>query len=121
MRLIRAMLMLARCCGRFMRCQCRAGSTPIAVAKSGAEGGGSEHCLRNRLRGNNWGSSDGQKRAVGTPLISLGPALVANSLCPGQEKHTMCELEVQIANSGSVTFFAQGQLRAGFFRDMYGQ
>lgn len=29
----------------------------------------------------------------------LGPALVTNSLCPGQEKHTMRELEVQIANS----------------------
>lgn len=60
-----------------MRCRCRAGSTPIAVAKSGGEGGGSEKCLRNRLRGSKRGSSDGQKRAVGTPLISLGPALVA--------------------------------------------
>lgn len=42
----------------------------------------------------------GQKRAVGAPLISLGPALMGNSLCPGQEKRTMCELEVQIGNSG---------------------
>ena len=40
------------------------------------------------------------KRAVGTPLTSLGFALVANSLRPGQEKHMMHELEVQIANSG---------------------
>jgi hypothetical protein len=31
------------------------------------------------------GSLDGQKRAVGTPLISLGP----DSLCPAQEKRTM--------------------------------
>jgi hypothetical protein len=27
----------------------------------------------------------GHPRAAGKPLISLGPALVANSLCPGQE------------------------------------
>jgi hypothetical protein len=36
------------------------------------------------------GSSDRQKRAVGTPLISLGP----DSLCPAQEKRTMHEPEV---------------------------
>ena len=41
-----------------------------------------------------------QERAVGTPLIALGPALVANSLCRGQEKRTMRESEVQIGNSG---------------------
>jgi hypothetical protein len=41
-----------------------------------------------------------QKRAVGIPLISLGPALVANSLRPGQEGHAMRETEVQIGNSG---------------------
>ena len=46
------------------------------------------------------GALDGGKRAVGTPLISLGPALVSNSLCSGQEKNTMCGLEVQIGNSG---------------------
>ena len=34
------------------------------------------------------------------PAISLGPALVANSLCRGQEKRTMRETEVQIGNSG---------------------
>jgi hypothetical protein len=31
-------------------------------------------------------------------VILLGPALMANSLCPGQEKHAMCEQEVQIGN-----------------------
>jgi hypothetical protein len=30
----------------------------------------------------------------------MGLALVANSLCPGQEKHMMRESEVQIGNSG---------------------
>ena len=56
--------------------------------------------MRNRLQSSKRGSPDGQKRAVGTPLISLGPALVANSLCPGQAKRTMRETEVQIGNSG---------------------
>ena len=37
--------------------------------------------------------------AAGTPLISLGPAQVVNSLCPEQEKRTMREPEVQIVNS----------------------
>jgi hypothetical protein len=32
--------------------------------------------------------------------ISLGPALAANSLCPWKERRTMCELGVQIENSG---------------------
>lgn len=41
-------------------------------------------CIRS-LRGSKRGSSDGQERAVRTPLISLGPALVAHSLCRGQE------------------------------------
>jgi hypothetical protein len=91
---------LARCCGGSMRCRFRAGSTPIAVAKSGAKGGGSEQCLRNRLRGSKRGSSDGQERAVGTPLVSLGPVLVASSLCRGQEELIMRESEVQIGNSG---------------------
>jgi hypothetical protein len=31
----------------------------------------------------------------------VGLALVANSLCPGQEKHTMCARETLIADSGS--------------------
>ncbi len=39
-------------------------------------------------------------RAVGTPLISLGPALTANSLCRGQEKRRMHRPDVQIGNSG---------------------
>ena len=43
-----------------------------------------------------------QKRAVGTPLISLGSALVANSLCRGQERRMMREREVQIGNSGFI-------------------
>jgi hypothetical protein len=46
------------------------------------------------LRGSKRGSSNVQKRAVGTPLISLGSTLVANSLCPGQEKHTKQKAEV---------------------------
>jgi hypothetical protein len=33
-------------------------------------------------------------------VISLGPALVANRLCPGHGKRTMREPEVQIGNSG---------------------
>jgi len=41
-----------------------------------------------------------QKQAVGIPLISRGLALVASSLCRGQEKRTMHEPEVQIGNSG---------------------
>jgi hypothetical protein len=34
------------------------------------------------------------------PARSRMPAPGANSLCPGQEEHTMCGLEVQIAKSG---------------------
>jgi hypothetical protein len=51
---------LARCCGGSWRYRYRAGSTPIAVAKSGAEGGGSEQCPKRWLRGSKWGSSDGK-------------------------------------------------------------
>jgi hypothetical protein len=83
-----------------MSCRCRAGSAAIAVAKSGVEGGGQEQCLRNHLRGGKQGSSDRQKRAVGTPLNSLGPALVANSLCRELGKPMMRDLEIQIGNSG---------------------
>ena len=32
--------------------------------------------------------------------MRLGPALVGNSLCPGQEKHTVENPEVQVGNSG---------------------
>src|ERR1035437_333709 len=66
---------LARCCGGSMRCRCRAGSTPIAVAKSGVEGGGSERCLRNRLRSNRRDPSDG-KNEPSEPPNWLGPTLV---------------------------------------------
>ena len=34
------------------------------------------------------------------PAISPGPALVANSLCRGQEKRMIRESDVQIGNSG---------------------
>ena len=47
-----------------------------------AEGGASEQCLRNRLRGSERGSSNVQKRSIGTPLILPGSAVVANSLSP---------------------------------------
>ena len=43
-----------------------------------------------------------RKPADETPLISLGPALVANSLCRGQEKRMMREREVQIGNPGFI-------------------
>ncbi len=39
------------------------------------------------------------KTSCRNPATSLGPALVANSLCSGQEKRTMCQPEVQIGNS----------------------
>jgi hypothetical protein len=39
-----------------------------------------------------------------------GPALLPNSLCPGQEEHTMRETEVQIRNSGSDDTY-KGKLR----------
>ena len=68
---------LGACCGESGRCQCHQVSAPIAVTKYGAEGRGSEQCLRTRFRGSKLGSSHEQKRAVGTPLISLGAALVA--------------------------------------------
>ncbi len=40
------------------------------------------------------------KTSCQNPATSLGPALAANSLCPGQEEHTMRETEVQIGNPG---------------------
>ena len=48
---------------------------------------------KNRSCGSTRASLDWQKRAIGTPLISPGPALVANALRPGQEKHTMFKLK----------------------------
>jgi len=47
-----------------------------------------------------WDAIRRAKRVVGTALISLGPALVANSLCREQGKHTLHKLEAQIGNSG---------------------
>ena len=47
-----------------------------------------------------WDAIRRAKRAVGTALISLGPALVANSLCQEQGKRTLHKPEVQIGNSG---------------------
>src|ERR1035438_10198 len=91
---------LARCCGGSMSCRCRAGSTATAIAKYGAEGGGPKQGLRNHLRGGKQGSSDRQIRAVGTPLRSLGPARVANSLCRWQEKRRMRASEVQSVYPG---------------------
>jgi hypothetical protein len=44
------------------------------------------------------GSSDGQKRAVGTPPVSPVPALVPNSLCRGHERCTMRQKVSQIGN-----------------------
>jgi hypothetical protein len=46
------------------------------------------------------GSSEGQKRAAGPPLISLGPALVGNWWCLGKEKRMMRESQTEIGNSG---------------------
>ena len=44
----------------------------------------------------------GKNELSETPLIPLGPALVGNPLCLGQEEHTMCETEVksEIPDSG---------------------
>jgi hypothetical protein len=89
----------------WMHCRCRAGSTTIAVAKSGAEGGGSEQCLRTRLRGSKRGSSEGQKRAVGDSADPAGAALVAlvgNPLCLGQEEQYNARDRGQIRNSSLV-------------------
>ena len=45
-------------------------------------------CLFTHLVANG-GSSDGQKRSFETPLVSPRSALVANSLCRGQQKRMM--------------------------------
>jgi hypothetical protein len=44
--------------------------------------------------GSNRGLVRRQERAAITPLILLGPGLVTNSLCRGQEKRTMQKLGV---------------------------
>ena len=69
------------------------GSTPIAVAKSELEEG--RRIVREIIcvaRGLD------DKRDVDADLAMVRSG--ANSLRPGQEKHMMRELEVQIANSG---------------------
>src|ERR1700676_853368 len=80
---------------------CRAGSTLIAVAKSGAEGGGSEQCLRNRLRGLKRGLVRRAKTSRRAPGDLAGPALVANSLRRGQEKRTMHEARGELCRTRS--------------------
>jgi hypothetical protein len=72
----------------------------MGVAKSDAEGGGSEQCLRNHLRGGKSARQTGKKHAIGTLPISLGSALGTNSLCRGQEKHRIGKAEIQIGNPG---------------------
>ena len=56
------------------------------------------------LRLNRWISR--RKCPQERPLISLVPALVANSLSRGQEKRTMCKPGVQIGNSGLRVYHA---------------
>jgi hypothetical protein len=51
-------------------------------------------------------STQEAKDRIGPPLISPGPDLVANSLCPGQGTDTMREPEVQIGNSGDKSDFS---------------
>ena len=55
------------------------------------------------------GASDGQETRRRNLVISMGPALVANSLCPGQEKCMMRRLDVQIGNAGSDVFSRSGR------------
>ena len=52
------------------------GKHSIAVIKSGAEGGRSAWCRRNRLRGNKRGASDGQRTSPRHAEASLGAAVV---------------------------------------------
>jgi hypothetical protein len=67
----------------------RSVSTPIAVTKSGAEGGRSAQCRRNRLRGSKRGSSHGQKPAVGATDLPGSYSSDKFSLRRRQEKHMM--------------------------------
>jgi hypothetical protein len=95
---------LARCAGGSGHYQCQRGSTLIAIAKSGTEGGGSASAVSQKAFA--WrqaGSSDGTNGpSEPHPRWSLYvAALVANSLCREQEKCMVRESEVQIGNSGS--------------------
>lgn len=78
-----------------MHCRCRAGSATIAVAKSEAEGGGSKQCLKLDYAAASWAPQRGKNEPSETPLVPLGPALVGNPVCLGQEGHTMHETEVK--------------------------
>ncbi len=72
----------------------------LRLPKSGAEGGESEQCLRNRLRGSKRDSSGGQKRAPNPCLSHRGQLWWQIPCVGGQDKRTMRESEVQIGNSG---------------------
>src|SRR5713101_4753317 len=74
----------------------RAGKSPPEPEGSARK---HNHSLENRLRGSKRGSERGKNEPSG-PVISLGPALVASSLCRGQEKRTMYKPEIQIGNWG---------------------
>jgi hypothetical protein len=87
-----------------MRCRCRAGSTPIAVAKSGAEEGGSEQCLRNHLRGGKPGSSDDKNQPL-EPRDLPGACSVHRFLVSRVEEALgYASQEAQIANSDLMAF-----------------
>jgi hypothetical protein len=68
------------------------------AAKSGVTGRGSEQCLRNRSRSSKRGSSDGQKRAVVTPLISQGLVWWKIRCVEGKGSGTMRQKVSQIGN-----------------------
>ena len=56
--------------------------------------------MTDHLRGGKPGSSN-ETNEPSEPCSSRYELVpVGNSLCRGEEKHTMCELDVQIANSG---------------------
>jgi hypothetical protein len=62
--------LLARCCGGYGRCRRQRVSAPVAVTKSGAEGGRSAQCLEKPITRQQPGVSDGgKKRTVGTTSL----------------------------------------------------
>ncbi len=77
---------LGACCAGSRRCRCHRVSTPIVVTKSGAEGGRSAQCLRNRLRGNKRGASDRQRTSRRHAEASLGAAVVIKFLSLGTKE-----------------------------------
>ena len=56
-----------------------------------------------------------QKRVAGTSLISLKPALVEHSFCPGRENGAMYKPEVQIGTSSLNLACASGNPLLAFF------